>query len=220
MDLIYGLPGQTGTRWLEGLTRALSFQPEHISAYQLTPEEGTPLGKEAAQGRVRLWGEEESAQSFLETSRILESRGYLHYEVSNFARGEDRISRHNRKYWQQVPYLGLGPSAHSFLNRRRWWNPASLEEYLDRLRGGQRPTAGEELLSLDQIAAGIVAAGLPKSRGGGHGPIATKPGQSGRPGRTGGFPKNKSAKRPADPHPPGLSVGGPPAFIFLLRRST
>jgi len=151
MDLIYGLPGQTGTGWLEGLTRALSFQPEHSSAYQLTPEEGTPLGKEAAQGRVCLWGEEESAQSFLETSRILESQGYLHYEVSNFARGEDRISRHNRKYWQQVPYLGLGPSAHSFLNRRRWWNPTSLEEYLDRLRGGQRPTAGEELLSLDQI---------------------------------------------------------------------
>lgn len=151
MDLIYGLPGQTGTGWLEGLTRALSFQPEHISAYQLTPEEGTPLGKEAAQGRVCLWGEEESAQSFLETSLILESQGYLHYEVSNFARGEDRISRHNRKYWQQVPYLGLGPSAHSFLKRRRWWNPASLEEYLNRLRGGQRPTAGEELLSLDQL---------------------------------------------------------------------
>jgi oxygen-independent coproporphyrinogen-3 oxidase len=151
MDLIFGLPGQSGIRWQEVLARALLFQPEHISAYQLTPEEGTPLGKKAAQGRVRLWGEEESAQSFLETSRILESEGYLHYEVSNFARGEDRISRHNRKYWQQIPYLGLGPSAHSFLNRRRWWNPTSLEEYLDRLRGGQRPTAGEELLSLDQI---------------------------------------------------------------------
>jgi oxygen-independent coproporphyrinogen-3 oxidase len=151
VDLIFGLPGQTGRHWREDLTRALSFQPEHISAYQLTPEEGTPLGNEAAQGRVRLWGEEESAHIFLETSRILEGRGYLHYEVSNFARGEDRISRHNRKYWQQIPYLGLGPSAHSFLNRRRWWNPTSLEEYLDRLRGGQRPTAGEELLSLDQI---------------------------------------------------------------------
>ncbi len=151
IDLIFGLPGQTASRWQEALTQALSFQPEHISAYQLTPEEGTPLGEEAAQGRVRLWGEEESAESFLETSRILESGGYLHYEVSNFARGENRMSRHNRKYWQQVPYLGLGPSAHSFLNRRRWWNPASLEEYLERLRVGRRPTAGEELLSLDQL---------------------------------------------------------------------
>ena len=151
IDLIFGLPGQTGVRWQKGLAFALSFEPEHLSAYQLTPEEGTPLGKDVARGRVRMWGEEESVRSFLETSRILESRGYLHYEVSNFARGEGRISRHNRKYWQQVPYLGLGPSAHSFQNRRRWWNPASLEEYLDRIGGGQRPAADEELLSLDQL---------------------------------------------------------------------
>ncbi len=151
IDLISGLPGQTSALWQKGLAVALSFEPEHISAYQLTPEEGTPLGEKVAQGLVRLWDEEESAQSFLETSRILESKGYLHYEVSNFARGEDRVSRHNIKYWQQVPYLGLGPSAHSFLDRRRWWNPASLVEYLGRIGGGQKPAAGEELLSLDQI---------------------------------------------------------------------
>jgi putative oxygen-independent coproporphyrinogen III oxidase len=151
MDLIFGLPGQTGSRWQETLIRALSFEPEHISAYQLTPEEETPLGNEAALGRVHLWGEEKSAHYFLETSRILESQGFLHYEVSNFARGEDRISRHNRKYWQQVPYLGLGPSAHSFFKCRRWWNPASLESYLNLLGGRQRPAAGEELLSLDQL---------------------------------------------------------------------
>ncbi len=151
IDLIFGIPGQTGSRWQDALTSALSFQPEHLSAYQLTPEEGTPFGNEVTQGRLRLWEEEEFVQSYLEASRILESRGYLHYEVSNFARGENRISRHNRKYWQQVPYLGLGPSAHSFLNQRRWWNPASLEEYLDRLRGGQKPVGGEEVLSPDQM---------------------------------------------------------------------
>ena len=150
IDLIFGIPGQSGGRWQDTLTSALSFQPEHLSAYQLTPEDGTPFGTEVTQGRLRLWEEEEFVQSYLEASRILESRGYLHYEVSNFARGENRISRHNRKYWQQVPYLGLGPSAHSFLNRRRWWNPASLEEYLDRLRGGQKPVAGVEVLSPDQ----------------------------------------------------------------------
>ena len=132
------------------LARALSFQPEHLSAYQLTPEEGTPLGSRVARGRVRLWEEEESAAHFLETSRLLESRGYLHYEVSNFARGAERTSRHNRKYWRQVPYLGLGPAAHSYLKHRRWWNPASLAAYLDRLREGQKPAAGEEVLSPDQ----------------------------------------------------------------------
>jgi oxygen-independent coproporphyrinogen-3 oxidase len=165
MDLIFGLPGQRGSRWQETLTRALTFRPEHISAYQLTPEEGTPLGNEVAQGRLRLWGEEESVQSFLETSRILESRGYLHYEVSNFAWGENRISRHNRKYWQQVPYLGLGPSAHSFLNHRRWWNPASLGEYLNRLERGQKPVAGKEVLSPDQMRMESLLLGF-RNRGG------------------------------------------------------
>ena len=165
IDLIFGLPGQTSAHWQKGLAFALSFEPEHISTYQLTPEEGTPLGNRAAQGRVRLWGDEQSAQSYLETSRILESRGYLHYEVSNFARSEDRISRHNRKYWQQVPYLGLGPSAHSFLNRRRWWNPASLEEYLGRIGGGQKPTAGEEVLSPDQLRLESLLLGF-RNRGG------------------------------------------------------
>jgi putative oxygen-independent coproporphyrinogen III oxidase len=147
LDLIFGVPGQTRSRWQETLVRALSFEPEHISAYQLTPEEGTPLGNEAAKGRVHFWGEEKSAHYFLETSRILEGRGYLHYEVSNFARGEERTSRHNRKYWRQVPYLGLGPAAHSYLEHRRWWNPTSLEAYLERLREGQKPAAGEEILS-------------------------------------------------------------------------
>jgi putative oxygen-independent coproporphyrinogen III oxidase len=150
LDLIFGLPGQTGSRWQEVLARALSFQPEHLSTYQLTPEEGTPLGSRVARGRVRLWEEEEAATQFLETSRLLESRGYLHYEVSNFARGAERTSRHNRKYWRQVPYLGLGPAAHSYLEHRRWWNAASLAAYLDRLREGQEPAAGEEVLSPDQ----------------------------------------------------------------------
>jgi putative oxygen-independent coproporphyrinogen III oxidase len=165
LDLIFGLPGQTGRRWEDVLNRALSFRPEHVSAYQLTPEEGTPLGREVAQGGVRLAGEEESVHLFLETSRILEERGYLHYEVSNFARSEKWISRHNRKYWQQVPYLGLGPSAHSFLKRRRWWNPASLEEYLDRLRRGHKPAAGEEVLSSDQMRLESLLLGF-RNRGG------------------------------------------------------
>jgi putative oxygen-independent coproporphyrinogen III oxidase len=150
IDLIYGLPGQTSASWQEGLAFALSFEPEHISTYQLTPEEGTPLGNRVARGQVRLWGEAEAARRFLETSRMLEGRGYLHYEVSNFVRGETRMSRHNRKYWRQVPYLGLGPAAHSYLENRRWWNPASVAAYLDRLREGLRPVAGEEALSPDQ----------------------------------------------------------------------
>jgi len=177
LDLIFGIPGQTGSRWQEALTRALSFQPEHISTYQLTPEEGTPLGNWVARGRVRLWGEEEAARQFLETSRMLRSRGYLHYEVSNFARGEERTSRHNRKYWQQVPYLGLGPAAHSYREKRRWWNPASLEAYLDRLREGRKPAAGEEILSNDQMRMESLLLGFRNREGVTMGQLHLTPGR-------------------------------------------
>ena len=175
LDLIFGIPGQTGSRWQEALARALSFQPEHISTYQLTPEEGTPLGNRVARGRVRLWGEEESARHFLETSRMLESRGYLHYEVSNFARGEERTSRHNRKYWQQVPYLGLGPAAHSYRENRRWWNPASLQEYLGRVREGRKPVAGEEVLSPGQMRMESVLLGFRNRAGVAMGQLRLNP---------------------------------------------
>jgi putative oxygen-independent coproporphyrinogen III oxidase len=151
LDLIYGLPGQTIDAWLKTLETALSFAPEHLSCYQLTLAADTPMGRMAAAGQVRLPNEETQRQFFLRTTRFLPERGYRHYEVANFAREERYRCRHNLKYWTRVPYLGLGPAAHSFHGRRRWWNFSSVEKYCATLNTGRPPLAGTETLTPVQI---------------------------------------------------------------------
>ena len=160
VDLMYALPGQTWTGWLASLKEAAAYQPEHLSCYQLTIADSTPLGKKLARGEFAASGEEEQRALFLGTSEFLESQGYSHYEVSNFARGERYFSRHNRKYWEHVPYLGLGPGAHSFDGRRRRWNVAAVEEYCRRLGEGRAPVAGSEVLSDSQLRLEALALGL------------------------------------------------------------
>jgi putative oxygen-independent coproporphyrinogen III oxidase len=151
LDLIYGLPGQTTAAWLQSLETALSFAPEHLSCYQLTLADNTPMGRMAAAGQVCLPVEETQREFFLLTARLLQERGYRHYEVANFARQEKYRCRHNVKYWTHVPYLGLGPAAHSFLGGRRWWNFSSVEKYCATLTAGRPPVAGAETLTPDQI---------------------------------------------------------------------
>jgi putative oxygen-independent coproporphyrinogen III oxidase len=150
MDLMYGLPGQTESAWLRNLEEAIRFNPEHISCYQLTMEEHTPLGKMYKDGQVKPLGEEEERSFFILTSTFLEEKGYLHYEISNFAMGKENMSCHNLKYWQHAPYLGLGPSAHSFRDGVRWWNHRSVETYCLTLGQGLPPVAGAETLSENQ----------------------------------------------------------------------
>ena len=126
IDLIYGLPGPPGDAfaiWLATLRTALSFHPEHLSCYQLTVEDGTPLAELRRKREVALPDHDLQARYFFRTAEILEEAGYRHYEVSNFAL-EDRFhSRHNSKYWNHTPYLGLGPAAHSFDGRQRQVEP-------------------------------------------------------------------------------------------------
>jgi oxygen-independent coproporphyrinogen-3 oxidase len=151
IDLIYGIPGQSIALWRETLGEALSFSPEHLSCYQLTIEEGTPLAEQCRKGKVTLPGDAIQADFFLMTSRILAEGGYDHYEVSNFARRSDTQSRHNKKYWNHTPYLGLGPAAHSFDGRRRWWNTRSVDAYIRNLGKGRPPVFTSELLTPDQL---------------------------------------------------------------------
>jgi len=151
LDLIYGLPGQTTDAWINTLETALSFNPEHLSCYQLTVAEATPLGRRVAAGQVQLPDEETQRQFFLLTANFLPARGYLHYEVANFAREEQYLCRHNLKYWTRTPYLGLGPAAHSFKAGRRWWNFSSVERYGSSLKAGQPPVAEQETLTQAQI---------------------------------------------------------------------
>lgn len=129
IDLIYGLPGETNTRWQNDLRQAVALEVEHISAYHLTYEEGTPLHRMLQACQVHEVDEESSVRFFSTLTDMLGEAGYEHYEISNFAR-PGKQSRHNSAYWDGTPYLGCGPSAHSYNGRSRQWNLASLHDYL------------------------------------------------------------------------------------------
>ena len=169
IDLIYGVPGQSHELWRETMEAALGFNPEHLSCYELTVEEGTPFHRRIERGEISLPGEEEAYRFFTSTSAFLEQRGYTHYEVSNFAREHALISRHNHKYWDHSPCLGLGPAAHSFSGNRRWWNHRSLELYLRDVNGGRTPVAGLEDLSAEELRLEALYFGFRTKRGI-HGP--------------------------------------------------
>jgi oxygen-independent coproporphyrinogen-3 oxidase len=160
IDLIYGLPGQPFDVWKLTLEQAVALQPDHISCYQLTFHEGTPFGFRLARGKMSELPEEEQAEIFLFTHEFLRDHGYPAYEVSNFARSPEHRSRHNQKYWHHVPYLGLGPSAHSFSGTRRWWNERKLGPYEERIENGERPIAGSEDLTREDLALEALMLGL------------------------------------------------------------
>lgn len=146
IDLIYGLPGQTPTRWQENISAVLALSPPHLSAYHLIYEEGTPLTRLLHAGKVREVDEEVSLELFRMLREQLTEAGYEHYEISNFA-CSGYHSRHNSSYWQDTPYLGLGPSAHSFDGRRtRRCNPSDIRRYIVSMAAG-KPLFTEEILT-------------------------------------------------------------------------
>jgi oxygen-independent coproporphyrinogen-3 oxidase len=173
IDLIYGLAGQTPEDWRRTLEAAVALRPDHLSCYQLTFHEGTPFGFRLARGTMSELPEPVQAELFLLTHRFLADHGLPGYEVSNFARSPEHRSRHNMKYWDHTPYLGLGPSAHSFsglTGPRRWWNERKLRPYEMKVDSGDRPVAdGEELtpqdLALEALLLGFrTADGVDLSR--------------------------------------------------------
>lgn len=164
MDLLYGLPGQTVSSWLKTLRRALTFEPDHLSCYQLTLEKHTPLGRMVAEKKIRQAGAKVERELFLATSQFLEQEGYLHYEVSNFGR-PGHLCGHNLKYWDRSPYLGLGPAAHSFDGEARWWNTPSIRRYHRRLSSGHSPVAGKEVLSDENRIMESLLLGLRTKKG-------------------------------------------------------
>jgi oxygen-independent coproporphyrinogen-3 oxidase len=165
IDLMYGLPEQTVEGWLATLAHAVTFQPEHISCYQLTVADGTRLAELFREGTVALPDEHQGALFFVATAQFLEQHGYVHYEISNFALGESNRSRHNQKYWHHVPYLGLGPAAHSFQCGCRWWNHKSIQRYCQELAAGRLPISGAELLSEEQLHLEALSLGLRTAAG-------------------------------------------------------
>lgn len=144
IDLIYGLPGETADSWEYDLSQAIALNVEHISAYHLIYEEGAPIYKMLQQHRVSEVDEESSIRFFSRLIDRLAAAGYEHYEISNFCR-PGYCSQHNTSYWQGIPYLGCGPSAHSFNRMEREWNIASLNDYIAGIESGNRIYETEKL---------------------------------------------------------------------------
>jgi len=159
MDLIYGFEGQSIKEWAKTLNHALSFQPEHLSCYQLTFEKRTIFEKLKDKGLIKPLSEKEECAFFSATSQFLENHDYIHYEISSFARGKAYYSRHNNKYWHHIPYLGLGPSAHSFQESSRWWNVGSVRKYCALLEGGRAAIEDYENLTGDQLRLESISLG-------------------------------------------------------------
>lgn len=144
MDLIWGLPSQRLKLWLDELRQAVALGPEHLSCYGLTVEPGTELERLCLSRALTLPQEDEQSKMFVYGSDYLESQGYIHYEVSNFARMGYQC-RHNMGYWEGQDYLGLGPSAVSTIQGRRWENPPDLQDYAGAVRQGKLGCEAEEL---------------------------------------------------------------------------
>jgi oxygen-independent coproporphyrinogen-3 oxidase len=145
VDLIFGNPGQEETDWALDLDRATVFLPDHLSAYALSPEPGTPIHAQIERGEISIPSDDTVARMYDMAREALASAGYRHYEISNFAK-PGKECRHNRKYWRREGYLGLGPSAHGLLFPgesaplgMRTANPPSLPEYSRRLEAGRIP---------------------------------------------------------------------------------
>jgi oxygen-independent coproporphyrinogen-3 oxidase len=159
IDLIYALPNQRISGWHETLGKGVGLMPEHISAYNLTIEEGTPLGKFVRSDMVTPLSDEDEALFFMHTMEFLRAEGYVHYEVSNYAK-PDYQSKHNMNYWNHMHYLGFGPSAHSFWGKKRWWNASDVGDYIRNLQDGRLPIADSEELSTRQLLDEIIMLGL------------------------------------------------------------
>ncbi len=166
LDLIYGLPEEDRKNWIADIEAALNFNPDHISCYMLSYERGTKMYNDLKKGLIIPLTEDISACLFTETSHYLtEIYNYFHYEISNFASSIQKKSIHNQKYWSDVPYIGLGPSAHSFDKTTRSWNFKDVTKYITALRNRTLPISEKEILSKEQKIMEMIMLRLRTSEG-------------------------------------------------------
>lgn len=150
IDLIYGTPGLSNEEWKQNLQKAVDLNVPHISAYALTVEEGTPLYHRIKKKQKPSPNEDIQADQFLFMSEFLEQNGFEHYEVSNFGK-PGMHSRHNSSYWDGIPYMGIGPSAHSYDGKKRRMNMANNAKYVDAFEKNNPQYFEEEILTGDDI---------------------------------------------------------------------
>jgi oxygen-independent coproporphyrinogen-3 oxidase len=150
IDLIYGIPMLTEDEWRQTLKRALAMPVNHLSAYSLTLEENTPYNKLVQQKKYKKPNDDEASRHFEILLEEIKLAGWEHYEVSNFCKAGN-YSKHNTAYWQNVKYLGIGPSAHSFDGKSRHWNVRSNKEYIQKIQAGESVSESEELSTKDIV---------------------------------------------------------------------
>ena len=146
LDLIYGGHTTTNPMWKENIELALSFKPNHISAYCMTIESNTVFGAWNKTGKLTSIDDEKASEQFTILTEALKEKGYEHYEISNFAL-PGRYAVHNTNYWMGKPYLGIGPSAHSYKNNKRTWNISNNAKYMSSIENNELPFS-EEVLTL------------------------------------------------------------------------
>lgn len=150
IDLIFNLPNQTKLKWLDNLQTAVNLPVNHISAYSLILERGTILNKLVLEGKVEIQDEDYDAELYETTIEYLTKNGYYQYEVSNFTKpGFECV--HNNAYWHHKEYLGFGPSAHSFMDKWRWWNFSSLKKYITEVKLHNNAIRNSEELNVGQL---------------------------------------------------------------------
>jgi oxygen-independent coproporphyrinogen-3 oxidase len=159
VDLIYGIPGRDESLWQADLQKVLDLRVPHISAYALTIEPDTAFGRWQRKGKFLPTDDNLAASQFEQLTQILLGAGYTHYEISNFAGTTQssagtsfiQYARHNTAYWQRRPYLGIGPSAHSYDGLNRQYNIANNSRYIADIRQGKLPATVEKLTPADQV---------------------------------------------------------------------
>jgi oxygen-independent coproporphyrinogen-3 oxidase len=150
IDLIYGIPGLDDLKWKQEIRKSVDLGVSHISAYHLTVEKGTALDVLIRKKKYPAPDEDAGVRQFSLLTEELEKAGFEHYEISNFA-AKGHYSRHNTNYWRQKPYLGAGPSAHSYDLVSRQWNPAGIKSYLDIVKSGEFDRYREVLTDADKF---------------------------------------------------------------------
>ncbi|MBT3250809.1 MAG: radical SAM family heme chaperone HemW [Candidatus Marinimicrobia bacterium] len=163
-DMIYNIPGQSNRIWKNDLERLIELEPDHISAYSLTVEKNTMLHSMVKTNKVKMPSEELDIEFFQTTNDVLSNAGFPRYEISNFAKSGYECG-HNQGYWRMIPYLGFGPSAHSYDGFKRWWNTASLDQYLQLASQNESPISGSEILSDNNKFNELIFNGLRMTEG-------------------------------------------------------
>jgi len=150
LDLMYGIPGQSVESWRHSLESVVALDPDHISAYELTPERDTPLFNQLSSGALTLPPDEAIAEMYTLADALLAGHRYEHYEISNYAQPALRC-RHNMAYWQRKSYIGFGAAAHSFDGRYRSANTDDIIQYIERIEQGGVPVS--ETIELSSVQA-------------------------------------------------------------------